>query len=101
MTIAALERAERQEFADADAFTAHLEALGLADGAVTPDPVALASERALWGAICHLGLLTNTVVVSDGAGQFRVGDHAACWIHAERLVHKLIPSTIFSDAPSR
>jgi hypothetical protein len=25
------------------------------------------------------------------AGQFRVGDHAACWVHAERLVHKLIP----------
>jgi hypothetical protein len=36
-------------------------------------------------------LLEGTVVVCDGAGQFRVGDHAACWMHAERLVHKLIP----------
>jgi hypothetical protein len=29
------------------------------------------------------------VVVSDDAGQFNVGQHALCWIHAERLVHKL------------
>jgi hypothetical protein len=29
------------------------------------------------------------VIVSDGAGQFRLDDHADCWIHAERLVHKL------------
>ena len=90
-TLAALERAGQAEFADADAFATHLEALGLAGRTVTPDPVVLATEGALWGAIHHLGLLTNTVVVSDGAGQFRVGDHAACWIHAERLVHKLIP----------
>ena len=26
---------------------------------------------------------------SDGAGQFDVGQHALCWIHGERLVHKL------------
>lgn len=90
-TLAALERAGQREFADAAAFTAHLEALGLADRAVTPDPIALATEGAVWGAIRHLGLMEGTVVVSDGAGQFRVGDHAACWIHAERLVHKLIP----------
>ncbi len=89
--LAALERADPKEFADAAAFHAHLEALGLADRAVTPDPIALATEGALWGAIRHLKLLEGTVVVSDGAGQFRVGDHAACWIHAERLVHKLIP----------
>ena len=91
MTLAALERADPKEFADADAFAAHLEALGLTDRMVTPDPVALATEGALWGAIRRLGLLESTVVVSDGAGQFRVGDHAACWVHAERLVHKLIP----------
>jgi len=30
--------------------------------------------------------------VSDDAGQFRVGAHALCWIHAERLVHKLVPA---------
>ena len=30
---------------------------------------------------------------SDDAGQFRVGSHALCWVHAERLVHKLVPAT--------
>jgi hypothetical protein len=29
------------------------------------------------------------VIVSDGVGQFAVGGHALCWVHAERLVHKL------------
>jgi hypothetical protein len=29
------------------------------------------------------------VVLSDDAGQFNVGHHALCWVHAERLVHKL------------
>lgn len=26
---------------------------------------------------------------SDGAGQLDVGEHALCWVHGERLVHKL------------
>jgi hypothetical protein len=47
----------------------------------------------LWGAIHHHGLLGDTAIVSDGAGQFRVGEHALCWVHAERLVHKLVPAT--------
>jgi len=70
----------------------HLRALGLTDLKVTPDPVLIASEGALWGAICHQGLLPDTVIVSDDAGQFRVGVHALCWVHAERLVHKLLPA---------
>jgi hypothetical protein len=28
-------------------------------------------------------------VVSDDAGQFNISQHGLCWIHAERLVHKL------------
>jgi hypothetical protein len=56
---------------------------------VTPDPVQIATEAALWGAISERGLLGHTVIVSDGAGQFNVGRHAACWVHAERLVYKL------------
>ena len=47
---------------------------------------------ALWGAIEAEGLLGQAVIVSDDAGQFRVGDHALCWVHAERLVHKLVPA---------
>ena len=26
---------------------------------------------------------------SDGADQFRIAEHALCWVHAERLIHKL------------
>ncbi len=59
---------------------------------VAPDPVRVASEAALWGAIQAEGRLVETVILSDDAGQFRVGDHALCWVHAERLVHKLIPA---------
>jgi len=29
------------------------------------------------------------VIVSDDAGQFKVGQHGLCWVHAERLVHRL------------
>src|ERR1700691_5476328 len=47
---------------------------------------------ALWGALQEEGRLGDLVIVSDGAGQFRVGVHAQCWVHAERLVHKLIPA---------
>jgi hypothetical protein len=41
--------------------------------AAAPDPVLIASEGALWGAIRHQGRLLDTVIVSDDAGQFRVG----------------------------
>jgi Transposase IS66 family len=86
-----LEGAPAKRFADAAAWRAHLAALGLTRLAVTPDPVRLATEGALWGSVCAHGLLRDAVIVSDEAGQFRVGRHALCWVHAERLVHRLIP----------
>ena len=51
------------------------------------------NEAATWGAIRHHGLMENTVVVSDDAGQFRVGQHALCWVHAERHLEKLMPAS--------
>ena len=91
--VAQLDAHPAKLFADAPAWTAHLARLGIDQLEVTPDPMQIASEGALWGAICHRGLLTGTVIVSDGAGQFRVGTHALCWVHAERLVYKLVPAT--------
>ena len=38
-------------------------------------------------------MLAGTVIVTDAAGQFRVGEHALCWVHAERLVHTLVLAT--------
>jgi len=99
--VALLDAHPAKLFADAPAWAAHLARLGIDALAVTPDPVQIATQGALWGAVCHHGLLTpdaasgaaGTVIVSDGAGQFRVGLHALCWVHAERLVHKLVPAT--------
>ena len=76
-------------FADRQAWMAHLQALQLTDLETHPDPVRIASEGAIWGRITALGLVAGTVIVSDGAGQFRVGDHALCWVHGERLIYKL------------
>jgi hypothetical protein len=86
--------AERR-FADQSAWTRHLEQLGIASLQVAPDPVRIATEGALWGAVAAHGFLCEAVVVSDDAGQFDIGAHALCWIHAERLVHKL---DTFTDA---
>jgi Transposase IS66 family len=76
-------------FADHIAWQAHLQRLGIDELRVTPDPVCIATEGALWGAVTAHGFLHNTVIVTDDAGQFAVGQHALCWVHAERLVHKL------------
>jgi len=56
---------------------------------VTPDPAQIATEGVLWGSVQAHDFLRDTVIVSDDAGQFMVGHHALCWVHAERLVHKL------------
>src|SRR5215218_5434509 len=76
-------------FPDEAAWMGHLQRLGITDLEVAPDPVRIATEGALWGAIKAHGLLPDTVVVSDDAGQFAIEDHALCWVHAERLIHKL------------
>jgi hypothetical protein len=76
-------------FADEAAWRQHLDRLGISALTVMPDPVRLASEGAVWGAIKAHGLLPDTVILSDDAGQFAINRHALCWVHAERLVHKL------------
>jgi hypothetical protein len=87
--VARLEADPEHRFADEAAWTRHLERLGITTLAVTPDPVLVATEGAVWGAIKAHGVLPDTVVLSDDAGQFAVGRHALCWVHAERLIHKL------------
>lgn len=79
---------EDKRFADPAAWQAHLERLGITALAVTPDPVLIATEGALWGSIRAHGLLPDTVIVRDDAGQFQLTRHGLCWVHAERLGHK-------------
>ncbi|TIR15782.1 MAG: hypothetical protein E5X33_30720 [Mesorhizobium sp.] len=91
--IAKLRAHPDQRFAGEAAFNAHLDAVGFGALKISPDPIAVATEAALW-AVKAEGLLEGTVIVSDGAGQFRVADHALCWVHAERLIHKLQPTNV-------
>ena len=69
----------------------HLRALGVTALKVAPVPVRAASSGR-WGGDRGEGLIGRAVIVSDDAGQFRVGEHALCWVHAERLVHKFLPA---------
>jgi hypothetical protein len=51
----------------------------------------IATEGALLGVLAERGLAERLVIVSDDAGQFNVLRHGLCWIHAERLIHTLLP----------
>ena len=87
--IARLVAQPQTAFADQATWLAHLDRLGFTGVDVAPDPVRLATEGALWGSVQAHKFLCDAVVLSDDAGQFNVGRHALCWVHAERLVHKL------------
>jgi hypothetical protein len=65
----------------------HLDALGIE----RERHRRIATEGALLGGLIEKGFSPELVIVSDGAGQFAILLHALCWVHAERLVHKLIP----------
>ncbi len=51
----------------------------------------LATEGALLGSVLHHGLCNDLTIVSDDAGQFNILLHALCWVHTERLIHKMLP----------
>jgi hypothetical protein len=92
--VARLTEAGETCFVDQAAWQAHLNRLGIASPtqtglAVIQDPALIATEGAQWGSIHAHGFLQDAVVLSDDAGQFDIGQHALCWVHAERLVHKL------------
>jgi hypothetical protein len=87
--IARLTAQPQTRFADEAGWLAHLDHLGFTALNVTPNPVRVATEGALWGSVQSHKFLCDAVVLSDDAGQFNVGRHALCWVHAERLVHKL------------
>jgi hypothetical protein len=87
--IASLVAQPQTDFADPKAWLAHLGRLGFTGLDITPNPVQVATEGALWGSVQSHKFLCDAVVLSDDAGQFNVGRHALCWVHAERLVHKL------------
>jgi hypothetical protein len=56
--------------------------------------VRIVTEGGLVGSVVSYGVRPDLVILSDDAGQFNVLLHALCWIHAERLLAKLVG---FSD----
>jgi Transposase IS66 family len=76
-----------REFADRSAWDAHLQALGITG----ERHVRIATEGALLGSLIAQGVSPMLAILSDGAPQFDVLVHAACWIHAERPLARMVP----------
>jgi hypothetical protein len=74
-------------FADPAAWGGRLRESGI----TRPRHVRIAGEGALLGSLIAHGVSPELTVLSDGAGQYDVLVHAACWIHAERPLARLIP----------
>jgi hypothetical protein len=83
-TDAAAPRALR--FADQSQWQAALRRWGISK----ERHVRIATEGALLGSVLDHGINPKLAVMSDDAGQFNVLIHALCWIHAERLLAKLV-----------
>jgi hypothetical protein len=81
-----LARVTDQIFADKAAWQDALKHMS-----ITEDRhVRIATEGALLGAVLSHGINPQLAIVSDDAGQFNVLLHALCWIHAERVLAKLV-----------
>ena len=69
---------------------AGLEAWLESQGINSPRHRKIITEGALMGGLLAQGIPANFSIISDDAGQFNVFDHALCWIHAERIINRLI-----------
>src|SRR6266581_907396 len=74
-------------FVDAAAWNARLHALDMSGAR----RLRITTEGALLGSLIAHGLPPDLMVLSDGAGQFNILVHAACWVHAERPLARMIP----------
>jgi hypothetical protein len=75
------------QFDEATQWNARLKELGI----TAKRHVQIASEGALLGSLIAHGVSTELGIVSDGAGQFKLLVHIACWIHAERPLTRMVP----------
>ncbi len=76
-------------FKDQEEWLSYLQELGIEKNS----HIKTATEGALLGAVIVSGVSPELGIISDGAGQFRLLSHGLCWVHAERLINKLIPFT--------
>jgi hypothetical protein len=84
--LAKLAAAAGQVFADLTGWQAALKGWGI----TKERHVRIATEGALLGSVLEHGFNRDLAIISDDAGQFNVLLHALCWIHAERVLAKLI-----------
>ena len=80
-------RGDPRKFVDTAAWRDHLGRLGIS----RPRHVQIATEGALLGSLIAHGVSPELAVLSDGARQYDVFVHAACWLHAERPLARMIP----------
>jgi hypothetical protein len=76
-----------REFAGVEAWEARLAELRISN----ERHMRIATEGTLLGGLIDRGVSPNLIVLSDGALQFVILLHAACWIHAERPLIKMVP----------
>jgi hypothetical protein len=84
--LAKLAAAAERGFADKAQWQTALAELGITD----KRHVQITTEGALLGSVLKHGINPHLAIVSDDAGQFNVLLHALCWIHAERVLARLI-----------
>lgn len=73
-------------FVDDKAFRAALSSLGV----TAVRHIRIVTEAALLGSVLSHDVHPQLAIMSDDAGQFDVLLHVLCWIHAERVLAKLV-----------
>ena len=86
-----LQLSKDKNFETIESWQEHLKHLGVKK----ERHVRIATEAALFAGCLVKGLRRDLIILSDDAGQFNVPLmlHALCWIHAERLLKKIVPIT--------
>ena len=86
--LAAIKKSDSILFDDEEAWKAHLAKLNI----INKRHIRIATEGALLGTLSANGFPPDLVIISDDAGQFNVLLHALCWIHADRVFQRIVPT---------
>jgi hypothetical protein len=87
MPLTALKASSVSAFQSEAVWIAHLADLGIN----SQRHIKIATEGALMGTLLQYSALEHMAIISDGARQFDVLEHGLCWVHAEHLIHVMVP----------
>lgn len=82
---------ENINFQDRETFKQALDNVGISPLTCGKNLLLHVEEAGILGYAFNTGLPKNVIILSDGAQQYKILTHAACWIHAERSIKRLIP----------